>query len=192
MNRELVVSVVLFVALACGVAGCGKPPAFIEADADLGFYETVAVTPFWVSGADRSASDQVTDSFVTALMISEKYAVVEPGLFRHLLADVVNQASSTHRGLTPEQVQELGEKAGAQAIFEGSILNYEMTRIGQNQYPLISVELRMLDAQTGRLVWSMNLTRKGGPGVPFFGFGQTHTLPELAAKVVDELIAKVP
>jgi len=182
----------LWVVVLCTLIGCGSPPAFVEPDADLDFYERVAVTPFWVSGADRSASDQVTDAFVTALMISEKYVVAEPGLFRHTLADVADQASVTHRGLTPEQVLELGTRAQVEAVFEGSILTYEMTRIGQNQYPLISVELRMIDAQTGRLIWSMTLTRKGGPGFPFFGFGRIHTLPELADQVVDELVERVP
>lgn len=192
MAKSLKSALVLWAAALCTVAGCSSPPVFIEPAADLDFYERVAVTPFWASSADRSASDQVTDAFVTALMISEKYEVVEPGLFRHLLAEIADQASSTHRGLTPQQVQELGTKAEVQAVFEGTILTYEMTRIGQNQYPLISVELRMLDAQTGRLVWAMTLTRKGGPGFPFFGFGQTRTLPELAAKVVDEFVAGVP
>ena len=192
MAKLLEPALVLWAAVLCAVAGCGSPPVFIEPEADLDFYERVAVTPFWVSSADQSASDQVTDAFVTALMISGKYQVVEPGLFRHLLAEVADKSSASHRGLTPQQVQELGTKAEVQAVFEGSILTYEMTRIGQNQYPLISVELRMLDAQTGRLVWSMTLARKGGPGFPFFGFGQTRTLPELAAKVVDELVAGVP
>ena len=181
-----------WIILICGLIGCSSPPVFIDADADIEFYERAAVTPFWNSGGDRTASDQLTDSFVTALMIAEKFTVTEPGHFRHLLAEVATQASATNRGLTPEQARELGEQAEIEAIFEGSILAYEMIRIGQNQYPLISVELRMLDAQTGRLVWTTTVTRKGGPGFPFFGFGQIRTLPELAAIVVDDLVRRVP
>ncbi len=174
------------------LAGCGSPPVFIEPEADLDFYDRVAVTPFWVTNGDRGASDLVSDAFVTALMISEKYGVEEPGLFRHMLDDVADQTSTSNRGLKPEMVKELGVLAKVEAIFEGTVLAYEMTRIGQNQYPLISVELRMIDAQTGRLVWSTTVTKKGGPGFPFFGFGETRTLPELAAKVVEDLVSRVP
>jgi hypothetical protein len=36
------------------------------------------------------------------------------------------------------------------------------------------------------------LSRKGGPTVPFFGFGETHTLAELTEEITEDLVKRLP
>ncbi len=183
----------LFLILGIWFVGCApSPEIFLDSEADIEFYERVGVVPFWGGANERGAGDLITDAFITALMVSEKYQVVEPGHFRHLYAEEVGGKATAVRGLTPEMVKTLGERAKVQAIFEGTILAYQHNRSGQSQFPMITLEVRMIDVQTGRLIWMTTINRTGGPNVPFFGFGETHTLPELALEITSELVERVP
>ncbi len=191
--EKFLVTVLLGLSLITGLTGCGvSPEIYLDPEADIEYYERVGVLPFWGGTGERGSSDLITDAFATALMVSEKYQVVEPGYFRHLYAEEVGGKATPVRGLTPELVKLLGEKAGVQAIFEGTVLSYQQSRSGQSQFPMITLEVRMLDVSTGRLVWMTTINKTGGPNVPFFGFGETHTLPELALKITSELVRRVP
>ncbi len=175
------------------LAGCaGTHRAYLNDQADLEFYSRVAVVPFWTTAGDRDAGVRLADLFTTELMITGKYEVVEPGRFRNLLAEKQVSLDPQRRGLPRDKVKEVGEAAGAQALFEGTVLSYEMARVGQSSFPLITVELRMVDVESGELIWMTTLTRKGGPTVPFFGWGEIHTLDELAQKVAQDLARSVP
>ncbi len=190
MKTCWLLSAMLAALLLCSCASTQS--AFLNPLAELDFYESVAVVPFWNTTGDRTAGEKVSDSFVTELMITEKYHVIEPGQFRHKLVAATVGLDGSRRGLDAEQIKKAGESAGVQALFEGTVLSYEMARIGQGSYPLITVELRMLDVETGELIWMTTVTRKGGPTIPFFGFGEIHTLGELTQKVTAELARSVP
>ncbi len=186
-------TLLLILVMTAWLGGCGSSPeVYLDPEADIDYYQRVGVVPFWGGAGERGASDLITDAFTTALMVSEKYQVAEPGQFRHLYAEEVGAKAVPTRGLTPDQVKALGEKAGVQAVFEGTVLSYQQTRSGQSQFPMITLEVRMLDVQTGRLVWMTTINKTGGPNIPFFGFGETHTLPELALEITDELVERVP
>jgi len=177
------------VALGCGCAGTAS---YVNPDADLDYYQRVAVAPFWTVSGDRFTGQRVADAFTAELLLADRFDVMEPGQFRHILAEVVDASAASARGMTAGEIKKVGQEAGVQAIFVGSVLTYDMQRIGQNQFPVITVEVRMLDVETGRLIWNMQVTRKGGPTVPLFGFGEVHTLGELTRKVCHELVAHLP
>jgi hypothetical protein len=103
------------------------------------------------------------------------------------------------RGGTPyanpwsgEDLAKLGEEAGIQGFFMGTVTEYGMERVGRDAFPLLSVEARLVDAATGRIVWSASRTRRGGPAFPIFGWGEIHTLGELTSEVCHELVGTLP
>jgi hypothetical protein len=79
-----------------------------------------------------------------------------------------------------------------QAVFEGIVRDFEMARIGQSSFPLITLEVRLIDVPTGQVVWSTAVTERGGPKVPVFGWGEIHTLGELSNKVAAEAVERLP
>ncbi len=190
MKTTWILTITLMALLLCSCAGTHR--SYLNPLAELDFYESVAVVPFWTTSNDRTAGEKMSDAFVTELMITEKYHVIEPGQFRHKLVAATVGLDGARRGLNTEQIKKTGESAGVQALFEGTVLTYEMARIGQSSYPLITVELRMLDVETGELIWMRTVTRKGGPTVPFFGFGEIHTLGELTQDIARDLARSVP
>ena len=110
------------------------------------------------------------------------------------------------RGGTPvenpwsaEELARLAEELGVEGVFLGTVREYDMTRTGRSAFPLLSMEARLVDAASGRLVWSASATRRGGPGTPFvssllglFGGGEIHTMGELTAVVCRDLLKTLP
>jgi len=184
--------------VACTLASCSAPTRFVDPEADIPFYERVAIVPFSALGSDAASGQKVTDVFFVELLRAHRFEVVEPGQFAAAMMRVRGGTPVTNPWSTAE-LAKLGEEAGVQGLFFGTVRDYEMERSGQEGFPLVSIDARFVDAATGRIVWSASRTRRGGPGVPLaglifglFGGGEVHTLGELASDVCREMIATLP
>jgi TolB-like protein len=171
--------------LACG----GGPRSYLNPEADISFYEKIGVVPFINLTSDRFAGEKITSTFVTELLITEKFEVVERGEFDHIVGQVRGSTGgSPSQELTSAQLAAIGEQAGVNGIIEGVVREYEMIRVGQGTYPLISFNVKLVDAPTGRVVWESSYSAKGGPKLPVVGWGETHTLSELAQKACRKVV----
>jgi len=171
------------------ILGCAGPRTFINADTDWSFYQRVGVLPFVNLSSDRFAGEKFQSSLITELFISGKFQVVEPGEFNKRAAEIIRESGAqTGQQLSLDMIKNIGEKTGVQGVIEGVIKEYVMVRVGQADYPLISVDLRMIDVPTGTVVWMVSYTRKGGPNLPVISVGETHTLGELTQKTCRELV----
>ena len=178
-------------AAAALLAGCAGPQAFVHPEADFPYYESVGIVPFQSLGQDRLAGEKVTNFFFNELLRTGFAEVREPGQF----LDVIQRI----RGVTPAStpwstadLTRLGEEAGVQGVFVGVVRDYEMARVGRDSYPLVSIEVRLLDTATGRVVWSASDTRRAGPTTPIFGWGEVHTLGELTTRMCRDLLRTLP
>ena len=174
--------------LALLAAGCGGPRSFVHPSTDIGFYKRLGVVNFTNLTADRFAGEKMTSSFVTELLLQKKFEVVEPGEFERLVAEVRGSSSEERKDLGAEQIKLIGDRAGINGIIEGEVKEFQMTRIGAEDFPLISVSIRLVDAPSGQVVWMSSYTAKGGPKFPIFSFGETRTLGELAQKVCKKMV----
>lgn len=185
-----VVSFLLGICLALCLTGCGSSTAFLHEEADWGFYEKVGVLPFASLTNDRLAGDKMSSAFTSHLLFARNFNVAEPGQFLAAYTTAIGANTSPPIGLPLDKLKSLGEAAGVQAIFEGTVRDYnEGANAGR---PLISVEVRLVDVGTGTIVWSTSLTRRGGAAVPLLGLGGSRTLPELTEAVAAELVDRLP
>jgi len=173
--------------LILALVGCAGPSHFISPDADLPYYERVAVIPFTTMSQDRLAGERVASVFMTEILNRRVADVVDPGQFAAAMMQT--------RGGTPfaspwstADLAKLGKLAGVQGIFLGTVREYEMARSGRDAFPLISLEVHLVDATTGQIVWSADQTRKGGPSFPLFGWTEIHTLGELSSVVCGDML----
>ncbi len=179
---SLVVGALLF--------ACASSRVYINEEADFGFYQTVGVVPFSNMSNDRAASDKVTADWVTELLIGRKVQVATMGDFVRAIRQIVKEDRSNWLdGLSAEEIKAIGEVTKVQGIFVGAVKDYGMVRSGQEEFPLVSLTVRFIDCQSGTVVWSCDITRKGGPKFPIFSFGETHTLGDMTAKVCREAAA---
>ena len=178
--------------LGLAAAGCGSPVTrFAHPEADFSFYESVGIVPFESLGQDRLAGEKVTNVFFSELLTQDFAAVREPGQFAAAIQRVRGTGAS-NLPWSAADLMRLGTEAVVQGVFVGTVRDYEMTGVGRSTYPLVSLEVRLLDAGTGNVVWSASVTRRGGPSMPFMGWREIHTLGELTTSVCNELLETLP
>jgi hypothetical protein len=175
---------ILLLLLTFSVSGCGGYRMYVNEEADFGFYKRIAVLPFSNLSNDKNASEKVTASFLTEMLIGSGVEIASMGdivkSYRNVIKD---DRSNLPEQITGEDAVALGKEANVQGIVVGAVRDYGMTRSGQTDFPLVSIIVRFIDCQSGRVVWTYEITKKGGPKFPVFSFGETHTLGDMTSIV---------
>ena len=160
---------------------------FVHPEADMSYYTNVGVLPFKSLSTDRFAGEKFSVEFTTALLSTQKFTVLDQGIFVNAVAKAIGVTSAPN-GLDRDQLKRIAEATGVQGVFMGTVSQYEMVPTTNGNYPVISVEARLLDAGTGTVVWKATATERGGPKTPVIGIGELHTLGELAQKIGQKLV----
>ena len=159
-------------ALAGGLLlpACGSAPTrYTHPNADLGALKRVAVLPFENMTQDRSAGDKVQRIFISELLSMEAFDVVEPGVVaRTLKAERIENVEQ----LGPADLKRIGEALKAQGLFFGSVVDFAESRSGSTPAPEVTIQLRLVEAQSGVTVWTASKTRSGAStSARLFGIG---------------------
>jgi len=181
---------IVFPILLMIASGCSGPRTYLNEQADWTFYRRLGVLPFVNLTADRFAGEKVQSSFITELFLSNRFDVVEPGEFNaKAIAQLKAAGVQPTQELPLDQIKAIGEKTGVQGVIEGIVTEYTMIRVGQADYPLISLNMRLIDVPTGPVVWMASYSKKGGPKLPVISVGETHTLSELTQQICNEIVS---
>jgi hypothetical protein len=158
MSNKMTLAAALVVALSI-LAGCAAAPIhYVNPDVDFGFVRRVAVVPFQNLSADRYASQRTESVFQAELLSYEGIEVLDPGevlgVWNELRfgADVV---------LTPQQIVTLGERLGVDALFTGSVEEYGLERLGNNQAYTVTAVFGLAETTTGAVIWSSQVHADG-------------------------------
>ncbi|OGC90953.1 MAG: hypothetical protein A2W25_07675 [candidate division Zixibacteria bacterium RBG_16_53_22] len=185
-NKRLIIPMLLIAA----TISCSGPRAFLNDQTDWTFYRQLGVLPFVNLTADRFAGEKIQSAFITELFLSNRFQVMEPGEFNARASAQLKAAGiQSTQELPLDQIKAIGEKTGVQGVVEGVVTEYSMIRVGQADYPLISLNMRMIDVPTGTVVWMASYSKKGGPRLPIISIGETHTLGELTQKICKEIVS---
>lgn len=155
---------------------------------DFGSVKVIAVLPFGNLTTDPNAAERVRDVFITALLSSEAVYVlprgeIRRGITRGGLRDAISPSS--------EEAVKLAEIIGADAVVSGIVKEYGEVRSGASTANVISISLQMIEAQTGKVVWTA-ATTKGGITVwdRLFG-GGGEPFNDVTERAVDEILDKL-
>jgi polysaccharide biosynthesis protein PelC len=152
--------ILVIAAAVVALAGCTpiRPTTFVHPDYNFGFVERVAVVPFENLTEDRGAGARMTRYFVTELLAVETFEVVEPG-------EVTNALTATGgvrvAELPVDQIKTIGSRLGAQALFLGSVTESAAIRTGNATQNVVTFDVRMVETETGSVIWSTTLTQSG-------------------------------
>lgn len=186
-------SVILLLAVAvlfCSCAG-SKTRTYVHPEVDFPAYRRAAVLPFKNLTDEDYAGDRVTNIFVTEFLIASRMEIIEPNLTLSTLAEMGETFRPANRepaGLALETMRELGEVLDAQAVLIGSVDDYGQVRVGTETFPVVALSVRLLDAETGTVIWRASEQARGGPSVPFVGASESYTQTELAQKVCRKIV----
>ncbi len=141
----------------------------------------VAVLPFYNISGTKDAGRVVSETYVTELFKSGKYEVEEPGNVRHFM---IQERVGVIGELEVERIQLLGKRLKVDAVLVGTV--EEFTAGLKNN--VVSISARMIDSESGAVIWMNNRRRKGDDYTIIFDFGEIKSVTGLANKVVAEMV----
>jgi len=150
---------------AASLAGCGgtmKATKFTNPKFNFAFVQRVAVLPFDNLSNDRQAGDRATRLTITELLASGAADVVEPGEVQAALIQIVGATAG--RGVSPstEQVIALGKALKVQGLLLGTVTQSESLRSGAVPIPVVTLDMHLVETETGTTVWATTQSAKGG------------------------------
>jgi hypothetical protein len=155
---------------------------------DFGVIKSIAVMPFVSLARDNVAAERTRDVFISKLLATGAVYVVPVGEVARGVARVEIANPTTP---SPEEVVKLASNIKVQAVMTGVLKEYGEVRSGTSSANIISVSLQMMEATTGKVIWSAS-SAKGGISIwdrLFGGGGQP--MDKVTEKAVDDLINKL-
>jgi hypothetical protein len=178
------------VLLAAVLAGCASssPDVFRDQTMDFAAIRTVAVMPLSNQTREAQAPERVRDVFMTLLLSTGAVYVVPPGeVSRGISRTGLSEASSP----APEDIIKFGAAIKADAVITGVIREYGEIRSGTTSANVISIGFRMIETQTGRVIWSASSTQGGVTFKDRLLGGSGAPLNEVTEKAINEIIDKM-
>lgn len=173
-------------ALLVLLTGCGgvAPTYYKSQGFDAREIKKVAVLPLDPLAGGKNAGERFRMSIIAELL-SRGVDIVEPGeVIRALKAMNIQYL----RGISVDDIKEIGKRLDADAVMTGSVGSYEMRKGINVSYPDVSINLFLYDTSSGEILWSV-WHSTGGATFANRHFGtESRTLNEAAREVVKEAI----
>ena len=147
---------VLLLSAAC--APTVTSSVYRDPNMDFGAIQTVAVMPFQNLSRESVAADRVRDVFINRLLSTGAVYVLPVG---EVARGIMRMELQSPVSPTPEEVVKLGAFLKADAVITGVVREYGEVRSGTTTANIISMSIQMIEAGTGRVVWSASSTRGG-------------------------------
>jgi len=154
----LVAFVLVLVAITAPVCTAQVTDVYRDPNMDFGSIQTVAVAPFSNLARDQVVADRVRDVFINRLLSTGAVYVLPVG---EVARGVMRMELQSPTSPTPEEVVKLGAFLKADAVITGVVREYGEVRSGTTTANIISMSIQMIEAGTGRVVWSASSTRGG-------------------------------
>jgi TolB-like protein len=185
MRQSIVVAACLGLLLA--LASCASTArVFVNPDADLAFYKKIAVMPFGDISAARDAGPRVTRAFVTELIMSNRFELIQPEDFIATLyrMGINRQQDGTYDA---EKLKTAATQLGVTGILRGAVTEYQMSRAEGGDIPVIAFDAELIDVATGKVVWRSTIAKRGKGRIPLVG-GNTRSLGKLTQDACRQLV----
>jgi TolB-like protein len=175
---RILAAAAVLISMSCA---SGPSAKYMHPNADLGAIKKVAILPLENLTNERAAADKVTKILLIEVLTLEVFDVVEPGQVAKTLK--TERVESTE-ALTPADLKKIGDALGAQGLFIGTVVDFAEGRSGNTPTPEVTIQLRLVETQSGATVWSASQTRSGAKAsARLFGIGG-ESLTEAARQLI--------
>src|SRR5215203_73188 len=184
----LVATVPLVLLITVSTSSAQVTDVYRDPNMDFGSIKTIAVMPFANLARDQVVAERVRDVFIARLLSTDAVYVLPVGEVARGIAknEILNSVAPA-----PEEVVKLGSFVKADAVVTGVVREYGEVRSGTTTANVISVSIQLIEAGTGKIVWSASST-KGGISFwnrLFGGGGQP--VNEVTESAVDAILDKL-
>jgi len=178
----------LLILVFTGCATTTSKVVYRDPNMDFGAIQTVAVMPFNNLTRENIAGERVRDVFMTMLQATGGVYVIPPG---EVARGITRLGLERPPSPTPEEVIKFAKNVNADAVFTGTVNEYGEVRSGTSAANVVSVSLQMMEAQTGKVVWSASSTRGGVTMSDRLFGGGGEPMNATTQKAVDDLLEKL-
>ena len=186
-GREVAIGLFALIALAGCATGSGQT-TFHDPNMDFSLVRSVAVLPFANLTTTGKAEERVRDVFMTMLQATDAAYVLPPG---EVARGISRTSLPNPTAPTADEVVRLAKNLDVDVVVTGSVLEYGEVRSASATANVVSVSVRMMEGQTGKVIWSAASTRGGiGAGKRIFG-GGGEPMNVVTAKAVEDLLDKL-
>jgi hypothetical protein len=181
---------VMVLALTLVLCSCASTTrVYVNPEADMTFYKKVAILPFGTLSAEAMAGPRVTRAFITELIMTDRYQIVQPEEFRGVLSKISGLPGPD--GLyDPAKLREAAAQISATGILRGAVTEYQMQRSGTGEVPILAFDVELIDVNTGDVAWRSSITKRGKSRVPLLG-SSVKTLGSLTQIACRELVGRL-
>jgi hypothetical protein len=182
----------LFAAVAALVPGCATHSqgnvTFHDPNMDFSLIRSVAVLPFANLTVSPKAEDRAREVFMTMLQATGATYVIPPG---EVARGISRSALSNPVTPTTEDVVRLAKNLEADVVITGTVLEYGEVRSATTTANVISLNVQMMEGQTGKVIWT-GASTKGGidAGKRLFG-GGGEPMNDVTADAVNDLLHRL-
>jgi hypothetical protein len=179
----------LFIVLLFLSACSGRSyDTFHDPNMEFASVHSVAVMPFENLTLEKLAAERVRDVFVTMLLTTEGVYVLPPG---EVARGIARANIRKPEAPSPEEVVRFSGIIKADAVITGTVREYGEIRSGTTRANVISIGMKLMEAGSGKVVWSSSST-KGGVTMSdrLFG-GGGRPINEITEEAVNDLIDKL-
>jgi len=149
----------------------------------------LAVLPFDNLTSEGTSGEVMTVVFFTEVGAQGAYEPVEAGI---VVAALESLGVRTAGSLSASQLKSIGERLGAPRLLVGSVLENGFVRAAESEVPSVGVTLKLLDAASGRVLWTKMGFKTGDDGETVFGWGREKSPRKLAGRLATELLKELP
>ncbi|MFY3742667.1 GNA1162 family protein [Anaeromyxobacter sp. Red801] len=189
MTTRTSISTCLAMTLLLAASACrSSGRVYHDANMDFGSIRTVAVMPFSNLTREAAAADRVRDVFSSALLATGGIYVLPPG---EVARGIARAGVALPSSPSVEEVVKLGSVLKADAVIVGVVKEYGEVRSGTTASNVVSISAQMLEASTGKVVWSGQST-KGGVSLSdrLLGSGG-EPVNRITEEAVDDLLSQL-
>ncbi|GAO02335.1 GNA1162 family protein [Anaeromyxobacter sp. PSR-1] len=189
MTTRTLISTCLAMTLLLAASACrSSGRAYHDANMDFGSIRTVAVMPFSNLTREAAAADRVRDVFSSALLATGGIYVLPPG---EVARGIARAGVALPTSPSVEEVVKLGSVLKADAVIVGVVKEYGEVRSGTTASNVVSISAQMLEASTGKVVWSGQSTKGGvSLGDRLLGSGG-EPVNRITEEAVDDLLSQL-
>jgi hypothetical protein len=133
---------------------------------------------------------QVADNILLTLLLQRGYAVIEPGVVNEQLSSL---GAASQGGIDLATLKILQARYNADYCITGIVdLYQEVSQSESGETPVVQVSVRMLQADTGKMIWARQVEHSGTDYTKVFKLGAVHDAARLLKISLTELVDTLP
>jgi polysaccharide biosynthesis protein PelC len=167
--------------------GCAKTylQGYLNPNLSISNIKSIALIPFDNISGHPDAGRKIENLLLIELARKQTFILADMGEVEKSLRELRIRNSSE---IDLSKLKKLGEQLKIQAVIIGSVDEYELRQDKSGMIPVVALNARMLDVQTGDIVWAINNSHDGNDWEKMFGFGKIISLNQLAQITISEIV----